>query len=99
MIKIEHEGHRLEVTTDRNYTLPEMIDVLFKVALFGMNETVKQVPSAKAQVYDMVNYKATALLENFAPEYEMRSDLSVEAVVKAENELIEDELSKMQGGA
>jgi len=99
MIKIEHDGHRLEVTTDRNYTLPEMIEVLFRVALFGMNETIKQVPDAKAQVYDMVNYKATALLENFAPEYEMRSDLSVEAVVKAENELIEDAMPKMQGGA
>lgn len=96
MIKIEVTKHRLEVTTDRNYTLPEMIDELFQTALFGMRETLKAAPQAKAQIFDMVNYKASALLEHFAPEYELRPDLTTEAIMKAENEILEDEMSKMQ---
>ena len=96
MIKIDHKDHRLEITTDRDYTLPELVDVLFRAALFGMRETLKKVPEAKPEIFDMVNYKASALLEHFAPEYELRPGLTEEAIMKAENEILEDEMSKVQ---
>lgn len=96
MIKIDPKDHRLEITTDRDYTLPELVDVLFRAALFAMRETLKKVPEAKPEIFDMVNYKASALLEHFAPEYELRPGLTEEAIMKAENEILEDEMSKMQ---
>lgn len=96
MIQIENKNQQFHITTDRNYTLPELVDTVFQAVLFAMRETLKKVPEAKPQIFDMVNYKASALLEHFAPEYELRPGLTEEAIMKAENEILEDEMSKMQ---
>lgn len=70
--------------------------ILYYANAFLESVPAEKQPEVKGQMYDMLNEKFSALLELFAPEMELRPDLTAEALLKAENEVIEDKLSKMQ---
>jgi len=57
MIQIENKNQQFHITTDRDYTLPELVDTVFQAVLFAMRETLKKVPEAKPELFDMVNYR------------------------------------------
>lgn len=91
----------LKISHSAGLNLPGVTEILLQALLFYMRHFLKAAPKSqrkefKKQAYDMVNYKCSAVLENFAPDFELRPSLSQEAIMKAENEILEDELSKMQ---
>ena len=48
------------------------------------------VKSLEEDMYEMINVGASSLLNNLFPHIEMRPDITVDALMKAENELIDE---------
>jgi hypothetical protein len=99
LLKPRDDG-TLIIDIDGRGTLDEIMCILLNATLFLMKQVVEKAPEEKQkevelQVYNLFNYRATGVLETFAPDLELRPDLTSEAIMKAENELLEDELSKM----
>lgn len=67
-----------------------------KVSQLPKNERTKavvddappMVSEMKKALYDHYNFSASKVLELFAPEFELRPDLTAEAILKAENEIL-----------
>jgi hypothetical protein len=107
-LKYDHERQRLAFDTNfsRPLTLKQVLSLLNNGVLLVMNQALipfeKDTPeyeAAKAKIYDEVNLQMSAVLEKFAPEYELRPGLTEEALLKYENEVIEDEMSQMPSPA
>lgn len=58
-------------------------------------EREARLEKVKDEIYDMVNVAASNILRQFAPEIEMRPNLTAEAILKAENAIL-DEKSKIK---
>ena len=50
----------------------------------------EKAEEVKRELYDLVNIGASNILKKFAPEFELRPDLTAEAIMKAENEILDD---------
>lgn len=95
---------RLDVRGEMNF--PLAFQLLFTAQLRIMQNLLETVPeldreAVKADLYDKYNYSASNVLSYFAPEIELRPDLTAEAIMKAEDELMaikiaQDELDKRQ---
>lgn len=101
MLKLDFEKGKLTLESTRSYTLSEAVLLLLNAILFYVRRAVERLPEkdraeAKKSIYDMLNLRFSGLLETFAPEYELRPDLTSEAIMTMENELLKDEMSKMQ---
>jgi len=89
-----------QVTTHNKVPIPifDTIEVFLKVTLAAMNQVVSNAseearPKVKEDLYELFNIAASNTLAIFAPEIEMRPDLTVQAILEKENEII------MQGRA
>lgn len=101
MLKLDFEKGKLTLESTRSYTLSEAVLLLLNAILHYVNRAVERTPEkdrgeAKKAIYDMLNLRFSGLLETFAPEFELRPGLTEEAIMKMENELLKDEMSKMQ---
>lgn len=88
-----NEANEVRVQTDRSVTFEEVMQVVFSGTLALMNTLAERVPeedrpAAKEELYDMLNIAASNALAVFAPEIEMRPNLTVDAIMKAEDEII-----------
>jgi hypothetical protein len=84
-----------------DYTLTDAVLILLNGILHLANRSLMRVPDemkleTKKQMYDMLNLRFSGVLETFAPEFELRPNLTEAAILKAENEILQDEMSKMQ---
>ena len=75
----------LEVTTQILLTVQL---ALMKAQLASV--PVEHQPKVKEHVYDMVNVAASNMLTQYAPDIELRPDLTAEAILQHENQLIEE---------
>lgn len=50
----------------------------------------------KGLLYDFYNANATSLLEAFAPEFEKNPDLTTQAILRAEDEIIEEKYQELK---
>ena len=55
-----------------------------------------QITELKGMLYDFYNVNASNLLVTFAPEFEKNPDLTTQAILKAENELIEEKYEELK---
>jgi hypothetical protein len=56
--------------------------------------TKQQLQALKESMYDTMNLAFTNALDLFAPEIEARPHISTDALLKAQNELLEEEMKK-----
>ena len=56
--------------------------------------TAKQLEDLKFTMYDTMNIAFSNALDEFAPEIEARPNLSADAILRAQNELLEEEMEK-----
>ena len=56
----------------------------------------QKVSELKGMLYDFYNVNASNLLSTFAPELEQHPDLTAQAILKAENELIEQKYEELK---
>ena len=74
----------------------DLLSVLFTVALGAMQnivdnaETETMQLAAKGALYDMFNVGASHTLSQFAPEFELRPNLTTQAIMEAENRIISE---------
>ena len=53
-------------------------------------ETEEEKKACAEELYDMFNLQASALLEQLIPDKELRPDLTAEAIMRAENEILDE---------
>jgi len=56
----------------------------------------EKISELKGMLYDFYNVNASNLLNAFAPELEQHPDLTTQAILKAENELIEEKYEELK---
>lgn len=56
----------------------------------------EKVAELKGMLYDFYNVNAANLLVAFAPEFEKNPDLTTQAILKAENDLIEEKYDELK---
>lgn len=85
--------------------LDDMLTMLLSSAHAMMNDVVAHAPEDKKTecrgvLYDFFNVAASSLLQRFAPEMELRPNLTAKAIMEAENRIImEDRLGEVEAGS
>lgn len=95
-ITLEFDGDDLKIEEEGIFYFRDLVTVLSNYLLHVMNKFQENAPEehkevTKQLIYDTMNEHFTVILEKFAPEFELRPDLTVDAIAKAEHEI----LSKM----
>jgi hypothetical protein len=90
---------KVKVSFKETPNLAEFLQVISTGILATMNQVVQSTPEAlrqqaKEELYDMYNAAASNTLSYFAPEIDMRGHLTTQAILEAENKIIEREVKK-----
>ena len=96
------KDNQVSVKSRGPMSLEDMVQVTMTGLLGAMNTCLKAAKSPqeeeqlKEYIYDRFNIAASRTLELFAPEIEMRPNLTTDAILKAENELLMEEIKKAE---
>lgn len=101
MISITTDGMLLssEPMTAQNYinaTLVTQLNIFNNIVDNAPDEDKQKI---KEELYDIYNAAASAFLEAFAPDIELRPDLTAEAIMEKENEIIDRKVVEFRGGS
>ncbi len=101
-ILIELLGDDLGIKTQGEFKFEETMLALCNTVLHLMEQFSEAVPEgdrekAREVMYHFMNERFSALLERFAPNIEMRPNLTVDAIMKAQNELLMSEMPNTTG--
>lgn len=92
----EQEGQlKFGMLASPNLPFNEAMQILQSVTLTLLNTFIAQKPEAKEDIYDAYNFMASSILNQIIPDSELRYDLTEEAVLLAEKELIEGKFDAM----
>lgn len=58
-------------------------------------DELKKFIAIKEQLYDMYNVAVSSVLEHYAPEFELRPDLTADAIAKAEQDIVKEKYSHL----
>ncbi len=58
-------------------------------------EQLKTFTSIKSQLYDMYNLAVSSVLEHYAPEFELRPDITADAIAKEEERIVKEKYSHL----
>lgn len=104
-----HPDGKIEKEVKDLSNLDELLRVLFsviKIEIDSFNSFVdkqsfepKTVEAIKEEVFDLVNYSASHILQQCFPEMELRPGLTEEAILKMENDLIDAKYEEHIKGA
>ena len=95
-IRITLDKDRKMTVESKGLILPEVIQVCLAAIELSCKQTLSRandpnlVKSLEEDMYEMINIGASTLLDRLFPHIEMRPDLTVDAIMKAEDELISD---------
>lgn len=89
---------QLVIESEGEFNLEQALFMLTNACLYYMRMGAAQTPTPefKNYAYDVLNQYASAALEKFAPEIELRPDLNAEAILRAQNEIIQERVSALQ---
>ena len=87
-------NEQVGLTVDSPTNTSELLTVLFTAALSVMQTTVAGAPEAeqdliRGELADAFNSGATSVLETFDPERQEHPDLTTQAILEAENAILE----------
>lgn len=93
-VHIHVQDNKVSISYNHSITLPDFITLMSTAILSAMQQTVANIPEAereraKEEIYDMYNAAASNTLHYFAPEIDMRPHLTTQAILEAENAIIE----------
>lgn len=92
---------KVKVSFRKPMGLPDFIQVIQTGILSALNsflESADNKEQAKKELFDLYNTACSNTLHYFAPEYDLRPDLTAEAILKAENDIINERYRKMKRG-
>lgn len=58
-------------------------------------EQYKKLIAIKSELYDMYNVAVSSVLEQYAPEFELRPDVTADAIAKAEEDIVKKRYSHL----
>lgn len=93
--------NKVKVTFQKPVALPDFLQVVQTGILYALNSYLESADNkelAKAELYDLYNVACSNTLHYFAPEYDLRPNLTTEAILKAENDLINEKYEAMKKG-
>jgi len=93
------KGGQVKVSYKHTPALDEFLTIVFTGCIAAMNQIVASEPpenqeQCKKDLYDMFNVGASNTLHYFAPEIDARPHLTTQAILEAENAIIEREYRK-----
>ena len=99
------EDNKIKTQIDTPMAIDDLMPILFTVQLSYMRQFMKQVESSedlsseqiqslKEDLYDKYNAGASNVLYLFAPDEELRPDLTVEAMKYAEDQFMYNQLNR-----
>lgn len=82
-------------------TGPDMMDLMLNGTMAVFQNILRNIPAeeqqaAKEEYYDMFNQAASAFLEAWIPEKELRPDLTAQAILEKENEILTIQAAKVE---
>ena len=98
-ITIKRNSDGVAMKTDKPMKFDDVMEMIMAASLGFMNQFAEQVPENKQQelkemIYDHYNESASALLQAFMPDKELRPDLTEEAIRKMEDEIMQEVIDK-----
>lgn len=101
-IVLEISDNNISLSMENPMNILDLMELTLQLQIQAMSQFIEQVPEeereeVKKDLYNKYNEGASALLETFAPEYELRPDLTAEAILRAENEIIEEKYAALKG--
>ena len=94
-IKIKlNDKNQMTLTTKKPIHFEDMLQITQTALLSHANTILKNVPeedleAVKGSLYDKMNLAFSRTLEFFAPEFEVNPGLTAQAILEAENAIIE----------
>jgi hypothetical protein len=100
-IVITKDKGGVSLQTDDNVQIADLMDMLMTVALGSMNDMRESAPEGKDEevrdyLYDNFNLAASTVLQEFAPDRELRPDLTEEAILEKQDEIMERVLKEQE---
>lgn len=92
MISLTEDGRMM---SSEELTAVDFVNITLSTQMQIFKSIVNQAKDAEEaeaiveDLYDMYNQAASAFLTAFAPDLELRPDLTAEAILKAENEILD----------
>lgn len=93
MISITEDGGLMqsEPMTAQDLSAILLTGILNSFTYFvNKQESEEEKKACAEELYDMFNLQASALLERLVPDKELRPDLTAEAIMRAENEILDE---------
>ena len=93
------DDNQLAVTASEAIDFPTMLDLTLSAVLAMLNSTVEHTPKQHKQdvkqlLFDSFNQAASTVLAQFAPEIDLRPDITEEAIFQAELNLLPKYMNK-----
>lgn len=95
-----HDG-KVKVSFRKPVSLPDFIQVVQTGILYALNsylESADNKEQAKEELFGLYNTACSNTLHYFAPEFDLRPDLTAEAILKAENDIINQRYRELKRG-
>jgi len=91
------DDNELKVQASHPLNPQELTDLTLSTILAMFNQATSDAPEPQKQevkeyLFNMFNYAASALLAQFAPDIELRPDITEEAILRHELEIANDKL-------
>ncbi len=89
-----NDKNQMTLTTKKPIHFEDMLQITQTAILGHANTILKNVPeealeAVKGSLYDKMNLAFSRTLEFFAPELELRPGLTAQAILEAENQILE----------
>lgn len=87
-----NEG-KVKVSFRKPVSLPDFLQIVQTGILTALNsflESADDKEKGKQELFDLYNTACSNTLHYFAPEYDLRPDLTAEAILRAENDIINE---------
>ena len=91
------EDKNLNISANRPLSFEDTVDLTLSTVLAMMNATLADTPEDKKEavkeyLFQAFNISASALLAQFAPDIELRPDITEEAILQAELDIASKKL-------
>lgn len=86
-------NNKVKVSFRKPVPLPDFIQVVQTGILYALNsflESADNKEQAKEELYNLYNTACSNTLHYFAPEFDLRPGLTAEAILRAENDIINE---------
>lgn len=96
-LTIEERNGKVSMSSTGELSFPEFLQMTLTATLqFAKHITPPNNDTAKGLIYDDMNHAFSKVLDLYDPELELRPDITAEAILKMENQLVEEKYANLK---